>query len=331
VNDVQTLAISESTRHLTQRLSVTGTRQVADAVLLVEFAHPTGESLPPWEPGAHLELVLASGLIRHYSLCGDPADRSKYVVAVLRVPDGGGGSREIHDTDLIGTQLEVRGPRNHFALLDAPGYLFLAGGIGITPISAMVRSVALGDRPWKLIYGGRSQTSMAFADELLSLDPSRVELVPEDLSGFPDLPHALDAAPDGTAVYCCGPSAMLRAVEELYTAHQDRLTLRFERFAGDGADPSSSQDATAFQVELRRSGVTLEVPHDRSLLDVVRDVVKTQQFSCTEGYCGTCETDVLEGTPEHNDDVLSDEERATNKTMMICVGRSKSPLLVLDV
>jgi ferredoxin-NADP reductase len=310
------------------KLVVAGRSRVADGVVLLVLADPDGLSLPAWQPGAHLELVLPSGLIRHYSLCGDPDDPSTYTVAVLRVADGDGGSREIHDTDLEGMLLEVRGPRNNFALQAADRYLFLAGGIGITPISAMVREIAESGRAWRLVYGGRSRSSMAFLRELHDLDPAAVQIVPQDEHGLLDLAGELGAAAAGTAVYACGPPAMLAAVTELCASRPD-LTLRLERFTTDG--PAASVDAAAFEVELRRTGVVLQVPADRSLLDVVRDVVRTQPYSCAEGICGTCETDVLDGIPEHHDDVLSDAERASNKTMMLCVGRSKSPRLVLDL
>lgn len=313
-------------RRASMQLVVLERLRIADGVVLLRLGHPEGLSLPPWQPGAHLEIVLPSGLIRHYSLCGDPDDPVTYIVAVLRVADGDGGSREIHDTDLDGLLLEVRGPRNNFALQPADRYLFIAGGIGITPISAMVREIAGSDRPWRLVYGGRSRSSMAFLSELGELGP--VRLVPQDEQGLPDLVAELGAADAGTAVYACGPPALLEVVTKL-CANRPDLTLRLERFTTDGS--TTPVGGGAFEVELRRTGIVLEVPGDRSLLDVVRDVVRTQPYSCAEGICGTCETEVLEGIPDHHDDVLSDAERASNKTMMLCVSRSKSPRLVLDL
>ena len=313
-------------RRAAMQLVVLERLRIADGVVLLRLGHPEGLALPQWQPGAHLEIVLPSGLIRHYSLCGDPDDPFTYLVAVLRVADGDGGSREIHDTDLEGLLLEIRGPRNNFALAPADRYQFIAGGIGITPISAMVREIAGSDRPWRLVYGGRSRSSMAFLSELGELGP--VQLVPQDEQGLPDLAGELGAAAAGTAVYACGPPAMLEVVTKL-CANRPDLTLRLERFTTDGS--TTPIGGAAFEVELRRTGIVLEVPADRSLLDVVRDVVRTQPYSCAEGICGTCETDVLEGIPDHHDDVLSDAERASNKTMMLCVSRSKSPRLVLEL
>jgi ferredoxin-NADP reductase len=315
-------------RRSSMRLAVLDRIAVANEVVLLRLGDPQGAPLPPWRPGAHLELVLPSGLVRHYSLCGDPDDPAGYTVAVLRVAAGDGGSRELHDSDLVGMQLEVRGPRNNFALDPAAGYLFIAGGIGITPISAMVREVAGSGQPWRLIYGGRSRTSMAFRAELCALAPDSVLVAPQDEVGLPDLAGELAAAGAGTAVYACGPPAMLAVITQL-CAERPELTLRLERFTADGA--AAAVSGAAFEVELRRTGVVLPVPADRTLLDVVRDVVRTQPYSCAEGICGTCETDVLEGIPEHHDDVLSDEEKASNQTMMLCVSRSKSPRLVLDL
>ena len=316
-------------RRASMHLVVHERTRVADGVVLLRLAHPDGLPLPAWQPGAHLEFVLPSGLIRHYSLCGDPRDPLSYTVAVLRVADGDGGSREIHDTDLEDLLLEVRGPRNNFALEAATEYLFIAGGIGITPISAMVRELAGSGLPWRLIYGGRSRSSMAFLRELGELGSGAVQIIPQDEQGLPDLAGELGAAAAGTAVYACGPPAMLEVVTELCARRPADLTLRLERFT---ADPSAAvTGGAAFEVELRRTGIVLPVPADRSLLDVVCDVIRTQPYSCAEGICGTCETDVLDGEPEHHDDVLSDEERASNKTMMLCVSRSKSARLVLDL
>jgi ferredoxin-NADP reductase len=287
----------------------------------------TGESaeLPAWTPGAHLDVVLPSGLIRQYSLCGDPADRASYTVAVLREPDGRGGSAEIHDTALVGRTLEIRGPRNHFELTPAPAYLFVAGGIGITPILAMIRHAAATGADWRLVYGGRTRGSMAFLRELLAIGGDRVTVCPQDETGLLDLPAILASAPDAD-IYCCGPEGLLRAAQ---AADPDR-TVRIERF-GMAEHHEPGIEATGFDVELRRSGLTLAVPAGRRLLDVIKDALPDVAFSCEDGYCGTCETAVLAGVPEHHDDILTVEERERGDSMMICVGRSVSPLLVLDL
>jgi ferredoxin-NADP reductase len=304
----------------------------AEDVLSLCLVDPNGVELPEWEPGAHLDVVLPSGLVRQYSLCGDPAERHSYTIAVLKEQAGRGGSREIHETPLVGRTLTARGPRNHFRLVDAPDYLFVAGGVGITPILAMVRQVSRSAANWRLVYGGRSRRSMAFTDELVRLGADRVELVPQDERGLLDVDAIVGAAGPPTAVYCCGPEGLIRAVEQRCAG----VDLHVERFTGGTATatplvPADPQTADSFEVELRRTGRTLTVPADRSILDVVREVAPDVLWSCEEGYCGTCETKVLEGTPEHRDTLLTEREREESETMMICVGRSRSPRLVLDL
>ena len=314
-----------------QKLLVTQIHPEADGVVSVELRHPQGEQLPSWEPGAHIDLHLPSGLIRQYSLCSDPADQALYRVAVLRAQDGRGGSREVHDAGLTGRVLEISGPRNHFQLRDAQKYLLIAGGIGVTPILAMARELSRRQKPWTLIYGGRSRANMAFVDELAALDGD-LELVPQDERGLPNLDLAIRGCAPDTAVYCCGPEPMLAAVQTLCTSHLAPGALHVERF---GAAPTAAETRTGadteFEVELARSGRVVTVPADRTILDVVLDVLPGTAYSCREGYCGTCEVAVLEGTPEHRDDVLDDEERARGDTIMICISRSSCPRLTLDL
>ncbi|MFF3840740.1 PDR/VanB family oxidoreductase [Streptomyces sp. NPDC001930] len=307
---------------LTARLTVRSVVPEAEGVLGLVLTDPTGAELAPWEPGAHLEVTLPSGTVRHYSLCGDPADRSTYRLGVLRERGGRGGSEEVHTAVGAGTVLGVRGPFNRFPLVPAERYLFIAGGIGITPLLPMVRSLPPGS--WSLLYGGRSLPAMAYREELAVLPG--VTLVPQDTAGLPDLDGVLAGLPAGTAVYCCGPEGLLRAVEERWSG-----PLHTERF---GAAPDSGEDhgvGEGFEVELRRSGRTVHVPPDRTLLDAVREVVPGVAYSCEEGFCGTCETKVIAGTPEHHDSVLGEDEKASGATMMICVGRSRGARLVLDL
>ncbi|HXT89804.1 MAG TPA: PDR/VanB family oxidoreductase [Trebonia sp.] len=312
-------------------LRVTRVEWEAESVVSLRLSSPDRGELPRWEPGAHIDVLLPSGIIRQYSLCGDPRDPSSYTIAVLRESHGT-GSKEIHDTSLVGRLLEIRGPRNHFRLEAAPAYRFLAGGIGITPILAMVREAEERGVPWELYYGGRSRAHMAFADELAAQYGDRVHLVPQDTAGMLDLAGILAESPIGSHVYCCGPEGMLRAAEEACAAADPPRRLHLERFGpGPVTEEPSVGSAEAFKVELRRSGIVLDVPPDRPLLDVIRDALPGTPYSCEEGYCGTCETRVLEGVPEHHDQVLTPEEREKGDTMMLCVGRSRTPVLVLDI
>ena len=311
---------------------VTQRTNEADGVVSLTLEHPEGGALPAWTPGAHLDVTLPSGLIRQYSLCGDPSTTSRYRIAVLREPASRGGSDEVHDAVPVGTTLSVRGPRNHFPLVDAPDYLLIAGGVGITPILPMVKEIASRGNRWRLVYGGRRRASMAFVDELVAVPGGALEIVPEDEAGRPDISAMLGARTPETAVYCCGPEGLLRAVEENCDRFGISEWLHVERFGANSALPTP--DATggnSFEVHLAKSDLTVVVPPNRSLLSVVRDVLPTVAFSCEEGNCGTCETEVLEGLPDHRDQVLTDEEREAGDTMMICVGRSLSPRLVLNL
>jgi ferredoxin-NADP reductase len=309
-------------------LVVDGKEPVADGVVLLTLRDPDGRALPSWEPGAHLDLFLPDSLIRQYSLCGDPADQSALRVAVLREPAGRGGSRYVHDELAEGQRIQARGPRNHFPLVTAKRYLFLAGGIGITPILPMVEQVAGSGAEWQLVYGGRTRASMAFREQLQAAHPEQVTIQPQDEAGLLDLPDLLTEPDEDTAVYCCGPEPLLVAVEE-HCARWPVGALHTERFS---AKPGATDGPTeAFEVELAQAGTTLVVPAGRSILGVLEESGVAVLSSCQEGTCGTCETAVLSGIPDHRDSVLTDQERSANEVMMICVSRACSPRLVLDL
>ncbi|MGW1749917.1 PDR/VanB family oxidoreductase [Streptomyces sp. NPDC002092] len=297
------------------KLLVASRETVADGVVQLRLE---GRDLPRWEPGAHLDLVLPSGLVRQYSLCGDPEDTSSYTVATRLIEDGRGGSREVHEQVTEGMELEVRGPRNRFPLVEAPSYVFVVGGIGITPVLPMLRALGDGAR-WRLVYGGRTRASMPFLEELGKLGGDRVTVVAEDEDGLPDLDGLLAGTAEDAAVYCCGPEGLIAAVEERFPQ------VRLERFT-----PRTPADGNgAFEVELRRSGRTLTVPADSTVLGAVRAALPNTAYSCEQGFCGTCQQRVLEGEVEHRDELLTDAERADS--MLICVSRARSERLVLDM
>ncbi|MEV8316911.1 PDR/VanB family oxidoreductase [Streptomyces sp. NPDC059900] len=295
----------------------------ADGVLSVELVHPDGKPLPAWTPGAHLDLH-TGGHVRQYSLCGDPRDTATYRIGVLNEASSRGGSRHVHTKLRPGQTVTASEPRNHFALEDAPGYLFVAGGIGITPLLAMAREAARRGADWRMVYGGRTRGSMAFTDELGALEGD-LALIPQDELGHIDIAAALAGLPGDTLVYCCGPEPLLAAVEA--AAPADRL--RVERFAAPVVERAG--DESAFEVECRRSGVTLSVGEDTSVLQAAEAAGLTVTSSCQEGICGSCETRVLDGTPDHRDFLLSEAEHAANASMMICVSRCASGRLVLDL
>ncbi len=305
--------------------------ELANGVVMLTMRHPSGADLPEWAPGAHIDLVLADELTRQYSLCSDPADRAILQVAVLREPTSRGGSAQVHDSLNAGDTIRVRGPRNHFPLREAKRYLFIAGGIGITPLLPMIAQVDAARSDWQLLYGGRSRASMAFRDLLEERYPSNVSIRPADEVGLLDLSLVIDepsTSADDLAVYCCGPEPLLAAVE-VACSEKPYGTLQLERFAAKPSANDGSQKT--FEVLLAQTGSTLEVPADQSILDVVEAAGIQVMVSCQEGVCGTCETGVLDGVPDHRDSVLTEDERMENTSMMICVSRSRSARLVLDL
>ncbi|MGC4959378.1 PDR/VanB family oxidoreductase [Actinomadura citrea] len=299
----------------------------ADGVLSVTLTAPGGAPLPAWEPGAHLEIDLGKW-VRQYSLCGAPGGTGAYRIAVLYEPDGRGGSAYVHEELRPGRTVRVRGPRNRFPLEDAPRYLFLAGGIGITPLLPMIAQAADGGVPWRLVYGGRSRDSMAFLPELARYGDA-VTIVPEDSDGRPDLDALLGAPEPGTAVYCCGPEGLIAAVERRCEAWPYG-TLHVERFAAARDQVLDGED-TAFEVDCARSGVTVEVGAFETVMDALEQAGVQIPNACREGICGSCETPVLAGVADHRDGLLTDAEREAGATMMPCVSRCLSDRLVLDL
>jgi len=302
-------------------------RQVlADGVIALELCRHDGGEVPTWEPGAHIDVHLPEGAIRQYSLCGSQADRNTLRIAILREAEGRGASRYLHDVTRIGDLLKVGGPRNNFPLEPSARHLFIAGGIGITPMVPMISQLREEGREWSLLYGGRSLASMAFLSELEG-NPN-VTVVPEDKMGLLDLVTALARASDDTHVYCCGPEPLLHAVEDA-SADWPQGALHVERFKA--RDDLPDDDGREFEVVLRRSGMTLRVPPGQSILDAVAEAGVAVPSACREGTCGTCETAVLEGEPEHRDSVLTPTEQKVNDCVMICCSRARSERLVLDL
>lgn len=303
-------------------------RSEAEGVISLILSSADGAVLPSWQPGAHVDLLLGNGLERQYSLCGEPSDAASWRIAVLREPDGRGGSAFVHSSLTVGSEVVVRGPRNHFELLPAARYVFIAGGIGITPILPMLDAAVAAGTRWSLLYGGRTHASMAFADDLAARFGGQVSIRPQDRYGLLDLAGHLGAPQDGTEVYCCGPGALLDALQN-YCAATGWRAPRIERFQPK-TDPEEGANRP-FDVVLSSTGAVLRVPADASILDTLLSTGVSALYSCTEGTCGTCETDVLEGVPDHRDSVLTSAEQAAGDTMMICVSRAKSDRLVLDL
>ena len=311
-------------------LVVTGREEAARDVVVLTFEHPDGRPLPEWTPGAHIDLVLEPSLVRQYSLCSSPVDTTSWRIGVLLDAASRGGSKLIHDQLDTGSSVLVRGPRNHFRLIDSPRYQFIAGGIGVTPMLPMIQLAEAAGAEWHLLYGGRQRSSMAFVD-VLSERGDRVAICPQDETGLLDLDAYLGFPRDDTLVYCCGPEALLGAVQNA-CASWPAGALHFERFSTKpGVDESTEHLLESFEVVCQRSGITVTVPAAKSVLEVVEGAGVNVLGSCFEGICGSCEVAVLEGTPVHRDSVLTDDEREAKEVMMICVSRSCTERLVLDL
>jgi ferredoxin-NADP reductase len=304
-------------------LAIAQVKVEAEGVVSVTLAAPQGSQLPVWSPGSHLDVFLPSGRQRQYSLCGDPADRSRYRIAVRLIPDGG-GSREVHETLRPGDRLRVRGPRNAFSMVTADSYLFIAAGIGITPILPMVKSANQRGIPWRMVYLGRNRDSMPFLSELEKCTGGVVEVRPDDEFGRPDIGDLLTRARPGGATYVCGPPPVLEAARTLMSSIDSTGSLHTERFSAP-----TVVGGAPFDVQLSRSGITVSVGAAESALAAIRRAVPGVAYSCQQGYCGSCKIGVLAGGVEHRDHKLLESER--DDAMLICVSRSSGGPLVLDL
>ncbi|WP_084386670.1 cupin domain-containing protein [Castellaniella caeni] len=317
----------------TMQLEVADVQAEARDVISVELQAPGGAQLPPFEPGAHLPIDLPNGLRRHYSLSGDWRERDRYVIGIARAPQSKGGSLYAHQSLRRGMSLQVAAPRNNFPLApDAAQYLFIAGGIGITPLLAMIRWCSAQGKPWRLAYAVRSAQRAAFLETLQAMPGGQVHVHADNLmAGFFDPVPWLQGAPEGEHVYCCGPAPMMAAVKAA-ASHRDPKTVHFEYFAAPQDSAPAAGKEHAFMVELRRSSRTLQVPANKSILEVLEENgVEGVVSSCREGTCRTCETGICEGQVEHRDFCLTPEEQQANKSMMVCVSRARSERLVLDL
>lgn len=293
---------------------------------------PVGtRELPAFTAGAHIDLQLAPGLVRSYSLCNAQNERHRYVIGVNRDRNSRGGSRHMHESLRVGDMLSISVPRNNFALNESADHsVLVAGGIGITPLLAMVRRLQTVGRSWELYYCARSHQSASFLDELRSLKAQSTDGAlhlhfDDSASGLLDLAQVVADAPTSSHFYCCGPLQMLSAFE-IATAALAPEFVHVEYFGAKEA-PST---AGGFAVKLARSGRTVQVASGKTILDALLEVGVDIPYSCMEGVCASCETRVLEGIPDHRDLVLSKEEQASNTVMMVCCSGSKTPMLVLD-
>jgi cytochrome P450/ferredoxin-NADP reductase len=309
-------------------VTVTSRRTLTPDVIELTLAVDDDAGVPAWDPGAHIDLELPDGALRQYSLCGRPGEAGLRI-AVLREAAGRGGSIAVHDQVRVGGRLRVRGPRNHFRLRPAKSLVFVAGGIGITPLLPMISEAERLGTEWHLLYLGRSRDRMAYADELSRWHGSAIEVWPSrDRGRFP-LNELWRRVPrDDAYVYACGPEGLLSGLEDSARRAGREEQLVVERFAARAA---AYEPNRPFEVVLARRGDALAVGEDDSVLDVINQAGANVLSTCREGTCGTCEVRVLDGIPEHRDSVLSLEERLANETMMTCVSRCRGHRLVLDL
>jgi ferredoxin-NADP reductase len=311
-------------------VTVAGVRAVARDVLALELRHKSGQALPGAQAGAHIDLALGNGLVRQYSLVNatGQASMDRYVVAVGWDANSRGGSVWIHEKLKVGQALRVSAPRNLFEM--APEHrrvLLLAGGIGITPIYAMAQACAQKGLAVELWASARTAARLAYLEELKALAGDRLQLHFDDEQGRPmDLAERLQTQ-RWDAVYACGPAPMLDALTAA-TAHWSPGAVRMERFKGAEVPASERQP---FQLVLQRAGLDTTVDAHESVLDAMERLGVDYPWSCREGICGTCEAPVLSGEVQHLDYVLTPEERAEQRRMMVCVSRCGGARLVLDI
>lgn len=281
--------------------------------------------LPTWTPGSHIDVILDEHTIRQYSLCGDPTGAT-YEIAILREPDGRGGSMRICDTVRPGDEFVIRGPRNHFRFTAGAKILFLTGGIGITPILAMVREAAACGLDWRLIYTARCAGRIGFRDELLALGTDRVEIRTDDIDGLLCVADVIGNLTPTTHVYACGPTGLLTAVEEACDRHQ--LRLRIERFTTTVADPAEDRE---FELVAATSKLTVRVAPHQSALSALRHAGVAVDTACENGVCGSCQVRVLHGTPDQRDTITTRRGAQTRSVMMLCVSRACTDSITVDI
>lgn len=301
-------------------------RDAAEGVVVLDLER-TGGTLPHWSPGAHIDVVLPDGVERQYSLCGSPTERGTWRIGVLREREG---SVWLHENAHVGAPLRVRGPANHFLFAPTAGraYVFVAGGIGITPIVPMIEAAETAGASWTLLYAGRSRRTMAFVDELVAQYGDRVEVYAADEERRLDLAEYFGTPVSRTVVYSCGPARLLESLDAAM-AGWPRGSLHVERFEAKVLGPPVW--AEPFEVDLMMSGLTVTVPPERSILDVVEEHGAVVPSSCRVGTCGTCEVAVVDGEVEHRDSVLSPEEQDANRSMMVCVSRAACGRITLEL
>ncbi|HRK62751.1 MAG TPA: PDR/VanB family oxidoreductase [Terricaulis sp.] len=308
------------------RARVIAVRNETADTRILEFQAIDGSILPPCTPGAHIDVELPGGLVRQYSLLQAGEQLSSYAIAVKREQNGRGGSRQLHDQVRVGEELTISAPRNHFPLNEAASHsVLIAGGIGITPILCMAERLAERGVSFELHYACRDAGQAAFLENVRGY--ARATFYSDaERGGPPPLEEIVSSAPAGAELYCCGPGPMLDAFEREVAKRGD-IKGHVERFTA--AHEAAKEGG--FVVRLARSNRELRIKKGQSILQALLEAGFDLPHSCEEGVCGSCETRVVSGTPDHRDSLLSERERAANKVMMICCSGALSHELVLDL
>lgn len=309
------------------RARIRATQWESDGVNSYVLEPLDGEPFPPFSAGAHIDIQLSTGMQRSYSLLNDQAETDRYEIGVQIAPESRGGSRFIHENWRAGQIVDISPPRNNFPLVeDASATLLIAGGIGITPMLAMIRRLEALGRSWTLHYAARTRERAAFLDRLGSYHSGRITFHDDAAGTSLDMEALLRTTAPDTHVYCCGPEGMLNAFSAL-TASRPAGYTHLEHFSGT---TDLAMDG-GYTLELRKSGKTIEVMAGETMLDSLLNAGVNVGFACSEGICGSCKVTVLDGIPDHRDRFLTPEEKDENRTIMVCCSGTKTPMLALDL
>lgn len=309
----------------TLKLRLTALAWKSETVRTLELRALDGGELPAFEAGGHMDLHLPNGLVRSYSLTNSPSERRRYVLGVARDRASRGGSTFVHDQLRVGDVLQVAAPRNLFHLDEAAPAILFGGGIGVTPLLSMSARLAMLPQPWRLYYAVRTRAEAAFLGDLAPYGDHVQLHCDDEAAGLLDLAGVIAAAPPGSHLYCCGPAPMMSLFGEL-TRSVDPARVHVEHFT----PVEAAAVAGGFLVELARLKRVIAIPQGSTILEALANAGVMVPNSCRQGVCGTCETRVIAGLPDHRDSVLTAEERASNASMMICCSGSLTERLVLD-
>ncbi|WP_321801691.1 PDR/VanB family oxidoreductase [Caballeronia sp. J97] len=320
------MSLQMSASDAPMNMRVTAIRYAADDINVYEIRRPDNAALPRAEPGAHIDVHMPSGLMRQYSLVTADGDERAYLIGIKRDRASRGGSRFMHEQLRVGQMLDIGGPRNNFPLCETAAHtVLIAGGIGITPIWCMAQRLMRLNRSFELHYACRERREAAFLDTFSALPQANLHFDFEQDGRVLDIAAIVADAPEGSHFYCCGPQPMLAGYEAA-TAEIDQERVHIEYFAPRAAAACEG----GYVVQLHRTGQQFEVPPGKTILQVLREGGVSAPYSCEEGICGACQVDVIEGTPDHRDSVLSEREHAAGDTMLICCSGAKSGRLVID-